>query len=95
MMDAVNTKLTPRTPVHYSTHEAALMAGVSYRMLDHWLRSGAIRPDWDPHPGSGFFRRWSPEDVDRLCEVVSNWRNAEAVIRDFRSGRLWEQLAER
>lgn len=92
-MDAVNTELALQTPVQsFSTPEAAMLAGISYRQLDYFLRTGTVRPTWDALPGSGHCRRWSSEDVDRLCEVVANWRNAQAVVDDFRSGRLWEQL---
>lgn len=91
-MSAVSTTQAP--PVQtYSTIEAALMAGISYRQLDYFLRTGTVRPDWDPQPGSGRSRRWSAEEVDWLCEAVNNWRNAEAVVRDFRSGKLWQQIA--
>ena len=78
----------------YSTQEAALMAGVSYRQLDHWLRVGTINPCLDANPGSGRPRRFSAEDVDVLCEVVANWRNAQAVVEDFRSGQLWTEVSQ-
>ncbi len=78
------------TELTYSTREAALMAGVTYRMLDYWLRTGAVRPEgMDATPGSGRRRRWLSADVDRLIAVVEWLRLAEAIHEQFRDGTLW------
>lgn len=93
-MSVTQTAQTPLSQT-YSTHEAALLAGISYRMLDYWLRTGTVQPEMDIRPGSGRQRRWTSHDVDTLCEVVAHWRNAQAVVDDFRQGELWVQISRK
>lgn len=49
----------------YSSSEACAMAGVTYRQLDYWTRTGAARPSVGAY-GSGSQRRWSPADISVL-----------------------------
>lgn len=49
----------------YSSYQACDMAGVSYRQLDYWARTGAIRPAVGA-TGSGTQRRWSAADITVL-----------------------------
>ena len=80
--------------ITYSTSEVALMAGVSYRQLDYWLRTGTIGfCDGIETPGSGMRRRWTTTEVDLVCEVVKTWRAAQEVVDAFRSGALWREAA--
>lgn len=55
----------------YSTSEVSAMTGMSYRMLDHWVRSGVIRP---LVVGSGrdyMDRRWDDDDVAAVRVLVA------------------------
>lgn len=73
----------------YSTREAARAAGVTYRMLDHWLRTGSVRIADEQMPGSGHQRRFTSAEVETLIEIVALYRGATTVIDEFRSGQLW------
>jgi len=58
----------PRAP--YTTTEVARLAGVSYRQLDYWDRSGVLRPSVRSAKGSGTARRYSDDDLVR-CRVIA------------------------
>ena len=45
---------------------------VSYRQLDHWIKTKAIVPD-QPANGSGSTRRFLPSDVARLRRISRAW----------------------
>lgn len=51
----------------YSTHQTAVLAGVTFRQLDHWSRRGVLG-EMDT-PGSGRRRRFNDDDV-RLFRVL-------------------------
>jgi DNA-binding transcriptional MerR regulator len=55
----------------WSAHQAADLAGCSYRQLDYWARTDLIRPSLNDAHGSGSRRRYSYPDVARLCLVTS------------------------
>jgi len=81
----------PKTEIKtYTAKEAADAAGISYRMLDYWLRQGAVRPKAEAQPGSGNHRSFTAEEVMRLMEVVSLYKSAQEILRDFTNGLLWE-----
>ena len=48
-----------------------LAAGITYRQLDYWCKTGYLRPD-SASPGSGYRRRFAPEerDVARLMLLL-------------------------
>lgn len=75
---------THRGPVHhFTTHQVAEAAGVSYRQVDYWIRTGVVRPTRAAR-GSGTRRSFSYQDVALVASV------AELM----RLGGTWEQ-AER
>jgi DNA-binding transcriptional MerR regulator len=78
----------------FSTLEAAEMAGVTYRQLDYWLRRGIIEISDDPQPGSGHSRRFTQTEVEALMEIVTIYRSAQAILREFTNGTLWMQAKE-
>jgi len=80
-------KTEPRT---YTSKEAAEAAGISYRMLDYWLRTGAVRLKNKAQPGSGNHRSFTTEEVTRLTEVVTLYKSAQEILHDFANGLLWE-----
>lgn len=63
----------------FSTDEAVSLANdvadlterlsVTYRMADHWCRSGVLGPALEQRPGSGNPRRFVPDDVLALAAV--------------------------
>lgn len=79
-------------PQTYSTREVAMLAGVSYRQLDYWIRVGTVKPRGESMlPGSGHYRQFTPEDVDVLLAVIGRWRDAEKIVVAFRRGQLWDE----
>lgn len=52
------------------TREAARLAGISYRMLDYWIRRDVVRVEVVAR-GSGTRRRFSFEDVVRVAAVAA------------------------
>jgi DNA-binding transcriptional MerR regulator len=50
----------------HTSHQAAALAGITYRQLDHWDRIRLVSPSVSPADGSGSERVYSPEDVDAL-----------------------------
>lgn len=47
-----------------TTRQVAELLRVSYRQLDWWVRSGFLTVG-DVTPGSGYPRRWWPDEVNR------------------------------
>ena len=62
--------MTEHEDQSYSTDEAAVVAGVTYRNVDHWAREGIVSPSVVDAAGSGFYRRYSFEDVVCLRVVA-------------------------
>lgn len=74
-----------------TTHEVvALVGGVSYRMVDHWLRNGHITLACNQAPGSGNRRAWTSDEVDALRLFVAEYRRVIAMQEAMRDGSLWD-----
>lgn len=72
--------------VTYSADEARKAAGISYRMLDHWARTGVVRPSAEAGHGSGTRRRYTEADVQLLAAVGELRRNGielDAIRREL------------
>ncbi len=76
----------------YSTTEVCKALGVSYRMLDYWVRNGMVRVEKDAK-GSGSRRRWTLEEVQTLQRVVKRYQAAQNTLEEMRTGELWQQEA--
>lgn len=74
----------------YSTTEVAEMVGLSYRMLDYWVRQGYISISAKSR-GSGHHRQWTHDEVEALVSVVTRYRNAQHVIEKLQDGILWSE----
>lgn len=59
------------------------IAGVSYRQLDYWTRTGLITPSVHDAVGSGSARLWSRDDIVRL-RVISAFLDAGVSLRKLR-----------
>ena len=72
-------------PRAYSSEEVCRLAGISYRQLDSWIRTGYITPSVKQTAGSGDPRRFAREDVartrmtKRLLDIGVSW---ERLRRD-------------
>lgn len=69
----------------FTTAQVVEATGLNHRQLDYWSRTGHAVPSASPaEPGSGFPRRWTQGDVDRLRQVKArlDWGMAfEAAFR--------------
>lgn len=75
-------EITDRRAPGYSTREVCDLAGVTYRQLDYWVRTGMIRPSIRNALGSGHFRRWDDEDVVLVQAVAEQLRRGIRSIDD-------------
>lgn len=55
--------------VTYSSADVCRATGATYRQVDHWARTGRI-PGQDHGPGYGGRRQWTPEQVERVRQLV-------------------------
>src|SRR5687767_8865965 len=53
-----------------TTTEVHQRAGVSYRQLDYWVRTGVVLPSVRMARGSGSPREWSARDADVVAVVA-------------------------
>lgn len=77
----------------YSATEAAKLASITYRQLDHWDTVGAVCPDIAIARGSGSNRRYSNQAVIRL-RLARDMRSfgislATLVENDFNKLPVW------
>lgn len=82
-------------PRAFSSQEVCLLAGLTYRQLDHWCRKGAITPSVDTGQGMGTARRWSISDADALGAIVQVARDLASLQSKARMPielveRIWE-----
>ena len=74
----------------FNTYQAAKAAGITYRQLDYWLRTGMITLEEGPEtPGSGHRRRFTTAEVQALIEMAAITRAAREILREMQSGALW------
>lgn len=64
-------------------------AGITYRQLDYWCRTGLLQPIGDANPGQGWSRRFPEEQVVRARTIVSlldaglSMTKVREVVDDF------------
>lgn len=81
----------------FSTCEACAAVGLTYQVVDRWVRAGAVWPSI-PARGSGHNRQWSTVDVERLARIARVVREAEAAglsVSYATVGDMWDALAAR
>lgn len=59
----------------FSSHEVCKLAGITWRQLDYWTRTGVLTPSWRGVRGSGGKRRWTDADVyqARVVGLLMAW----------------------
>lgn len=72
----------------FSAVEVAEMLGVSYRMIDYWLRNGFISIE-NPAAGSGSRRTFTMAEVEKLRRCIERTERAQRVLSAWSSGALW------
>ena len=79
----------------FSTVEAAAAAGLTYREVDNWTRTGAVWPSIGAH-GHGTRREWSTVDIERLARIAGVVHRAEQAgltVTCAAIAAMWDQLA--
>lgn len=76
-----------------TSQDLCIHAGITYRQLDYWCRTGLLVPYTDPTPGSGTPRYFEQTAVDlavtvrRLLEAGLQPRHAFDLAHDLLAGR--------
>ena len=84
LFDAVQESLFdvgPSDEVGYRVPIACQVAGITYRQLDYWARTGLVRPSIRGAKGSGSQRLYSFKDIDTGISL-QNIRLAVDKLRD-------------
>ena len=78
-------------PVGYRGPTACSAAGITYRQLDYWARTGLVEPSIRPAHGSGTQRLYSFRDVvvlkivKRLLDTGVSLQNIRTAVQHLRS----------
>ncbi|WP_425578124.1 MerR family transcriptional regulator [Streptomyces albiaxialis] len=81
----------PPEEVGYRGPTACSAAGITYRQLDYWARTGLVEPSIRPAYGSGTQRLYSFRDivvlkiVKRLLDTGVSLQNIRAAVKHLRS----------
>ena len=75
--------------VTYTTREVLSMTGLSFRVLDWWLRTGVVILVENNTPGSGKPRMYTPGEVEAIKRLADRYHSALAEIETIRSGKAW------
>ena len=90
-----NQKTTPRRgrkpkpAVLYTTQEVLDYTGLSFRVLDYWLRTKVIVLSVANTPGSGHSRVYTQGEVEAIKRLADRYRFATGELRAIRSGEAW------
>ena len=90
---------TPAADVGYRGPTACAVAGITYRQLDYWARTGLVTPSIRDASGSGTQRLYSFRDVlvlklvRRLLDTGISLQNIRTAVGQLRAGGA-EDLAE-
>ena len=75
----------------YSTQQVVdMIDGLTYRMIDNWVRRGYITPEV-PAAGSGSRRRFTDEQVDTIrakAEALALLDHPQYLVRELIAGRV-------
>lgn len=73
------------TSVGYRGPQAVDLAGITYRQLDYWARTGLVQPSIAEAHGSGTQRRYSGTDVACLRLVCALGKLGNLAVNDHRT----------
>ncbi len=79
-----------------SSADVCRAANISYRVLDWWVRTGAVTPSLGAH-GSGSRRRWSEEELACLMAIARVWHDLHSLglqVENSFVKQLWVELME-
>jgi DNA-binding transcriptional MerR regulator len=67
----------------YRSPQVCKRAGVTYRQLDYWVRTGVVTPSIVHAQGSGRQHRWSEADVERV-RIINDLLNSGYSLQGAR-----------
>jgi hypothetical protein len=75
----------------YTTTEVLDLTGLSFRVLDYWLRTKVVvLSNRNANtPGSGNQRLYTPDEVAAISRLADRYRKANAELEAIRSGEAW------
>jgi hypothetical protein len=73
----------------YTTTEVLQRTGITFRILDYWLRSKVIVLSQQNSPGSGNPRAYTAEEVEAIGRLVQRYKHANSELELIRSGKAW------
>jgi MerR HTH family regulatory protein len=82
------TVIDINSAARYSADEVCSEVGITYRMLDYWLRKGYITIEHQAH-GSGTHRRFTEDEVEALRELVAYYIEAQNTLAAIANGTTW------
>ncbi len=91
MSDSEQPVATPSTDIGYRGATACVAAGITYRQLDYWARTGLVEPSIKPASGSGSQRLYGFRDilvlkiVKRLLDTGVSLQNIRAAVEHLRT----------
>lgn len=75
----------------YTTPEVLELTGISFRVLDYWLRTGVVVLSTQANkPGSGVKRYYTASEVEAIRRLVGRYRAANEELDAIRSGKAWK-----
>ncbi len=78
----------------YTTQEVIEQTGISFRVLDYWLRTSVVvLTSQDNQPGSGNRRFFTAPEVAAIGRLVQRYRAANAELEAIRTGKAWAEVA--
>lgn len=78
-------------PDTYTTTEALeQIPGLTFRVLDYWLRTGAVTLVAEETPGSGGRRSFTKSEVRALRRIYKRYETARSELAMIRSGEAWK-----
>lgn len=90
MTKTAGSSKKPDPPVlQYTTQEVLAMTGMSFRVLDYWLRTKVIVLVQPNTPGSGHQRMYTVEEAEAIGRLWARYRAARLEIEAIRSGQAW------
>lgn len=79
-----------REPTYTTTQVLKQIPGLTYRVLDYFLRSGAITLETSEEmPGSGKNRMFTDAEVEALRRLMARYTAAREELAAIRDGRVW------
>lgn len=85
------TMTDTETKTYTTTQVLDLIPGLSYRVLDYMLRTGAVALAGDVMPGSGRTRTITEDELRALRRLMARHRAAHEELEAIRDGRVWHE----